>query len=279
MINSAYLGKVVCSDIFTFISASKIFRQLFMIALPHGTSVVLAFIIVHKVPLCYRYGIFAYCVVGDVGYGWLLMASVVFFGVIGIGLVFGFTLRSGVDFSGELILWFLCGAVLSVSILGAPPPVFTLVILYALGCSFPSYLGVGSLYFFFWVHLDSLKGGFVAVGGVLMNVLNCGKRLGALFGPLFLTLRYGSVSHHFIYLFSKKYWPAAGRPHVCHWQFLQLASPVQVFQESSHIGNCVCDGICCWHEGHFGWCGFFLCLLISLPLYLVYKHFMCNSHS
>ena len=49
------------------------------------------------------------------------MASVVFFGVIGIGLVFGFTLRSGVDFSGELILWFLCGAVLSVSILGAPP--------------------------------------------------------------------------------------------------------------------------------------------------------------
>ena len=64
MINSAYLGKVVCSDISTFISASKIFRQLFMIALPHGTSVVLAFIIVHKVPLCYRYGIFAYCVVG-----------------------------------------------------------------------------------------------------------------------------------------------------------------------------------------------------------------------
>ena len=64
MIYSAYPGSVFFSAVSIFISASKIFRQLFMIALPHGTSVVLAFIIVHKVPLCYRYGIFAYCVVG-----------------------------------------------------------------------------------------------------------------------------------------------------------------------------------------------------------------------
>ena len=49
-----------------------------------------------------------------------------FFGVVGIGLVAGFTLRAVASFTGELEFWFLCGAVLSISTL-VNSPIFTLI--------------------------------------------------------------------------------------------------------------------------------------------------------
>ena len=91
----------------------------------------------------YVWGLLVLCC-GDVVYGLNIYGVGSFLGVVGIGLVDGSTLGSGVGFSGELSLWFLCGTVMSVSTLGAPP-VFNLERVYVLGCAFSSCLVVGSL--------------------------------------------------------------------------------------------------------------------------------------
>ena len=82
-------------------------------------------------------------------------------GVVGISLIYGSTLGFGIDFAGELSLWFLCGEVLHFSALGALP-VFNLGVLYMLGCAFPSFLGVGSLSLVFLGLFGFTQGG---VGG------------------------------------------------------------------------------------------------------------------
>ena len=103
-------------------------------------------------------------------------------------------------FAGDLELWFLCGAVLSLSTIG-DPPVFTLGGLCVLWCVFSSCLGVGSLSLLLLTPFGLSRGGFVGVDSVLMTGLNHVKHLGALSGPLFPTLVYGSISHHFIYFY------------------------------------------------------------------------------
>ena len=45
----------------------------------------------------------------------------------------------------------------------------------------------------------------------------------------------------------------ASRPHIYLHQFLWLVMLVQVFQKISYINDCLCDGVCCWHKGNFGW--------------------------
>ena len=81
---------------------------------------------------------------GDTGSGLTIHGVGRFLGVFGIELVVGSTLGSGVFFTGDFVPWFLCGVVLSVSILGLPP-VFTLGVLYVLDCACLSSLGVVSL--------------------------------------------------------------------------------------------------------------------------------------
>ena len=76
--------------------------------------------------------------------------------------------------------------------------------------------GCGFYLFYFnepiWLHLWGVAG----VGGVIMTGLNCGGHLDALFGPLFFTLRSGSVSYCFFSLLSERIstscWKAACLP-------------------------------------------------------------------
>ena len=130
--------------------------------------------------------------------------TLVVFCVIGIGPVAVSTLGAGVGFVGEFLLWFLCSAVFSLSTLGYPP-VFTLIGMYMLRCAFLSYLVVTSISLVFLSPFGFARGWVVGLGDVLMNGLNYGERLSALFGPLFFTLGYWYITHRFVSFFSDKY--------------------------------------------------------------------------
>ena len=67
----------------------------------------------------YVWGLLVLCC-GDVVYGLNIYGVGSFLGVVGIGLVDGSTLGSGVGFLGDLGSWFLCGLMLFVSTLGYP---------------------------------------------------------------------------------------------------------------------------------------------------------------
>ena len=118
----------------------------------------------------------------------------------------------------------LCGAVLSISNLGAPL-VFTLRVLYVLGCTCSSYLGVGWISLIFPRPIGFDPGFFVGVGGVLITRLNCGEHIGALSIPLFLPSDLAPYHTAAFHSFQQKYWPAVVRPHVYCRQFIRSAPP------------------------------------------------------
>ena len=84
------------------------------------------------------------------------------------------------------------------------PPVFTLGVLYVLGCSFSSYFGFGSLSLIFLRPFDFSWEGFVRVNGLLMSGLKRGENLVVLSVLLLFTLAAVFVSHRFISFFSEK---------------------------------------------------------------------------
>ena len=149
-----------------------------------------------------------------------------------------------------IVVFMWCG---SVRLHPRNSPMFTLGWFYVLGSSFSSCLVWFYSLCFFWPHLDSLKGFqlgqavCVWIGWTVVNVFVLS--LDKCFSPSDM-----ETSHTASFpSFQKKHWAAATRLHVSRHQFLRSAFPVQVFQKLSYISNWLCDGVCCWHEGHFGW--------------------------
>ena len=84
-----------------------------------------------------------------------------------------------------------------------------------------------------------------------MTGSNSGKRIGELSGPIFFSLVACSVSHLSVSFFSEKILirccKAARFPSPIYLIGVSCAG----FQKLSYIDDCLCDDVCCWHEGHF----------------------------